>query len=249
MLPWSSQNAAFTFLSPPDRWASVATGTGDKLAICGGVDYGGGLTSVVHSFNHKLQLHTLSFYPPKTNPITVKMRFAAAAVILAGAAMAQESTVYSTAYYTVTSCAATVTNCPAHSTVVSTVTYPIVQQTTPAEEVTPTGSFVSETAQETAPASSFPTFAVTSAAAACPTYSVKTISTSVTTVVPTVIYETVAIPCPTTAAPSSGFSTPYNNGTKPTATPSPPIVTAGASTIGSSLLVAAAAGFAALVLA
>jgi hypothetical protein len=177
------------------------------------------------------------------------MRFAAAAVLLAGAAMAQESTVYSTAYYTVTSCAATVTNCPARSTVVSAVTYPIVHQTTTAEEVSATGSFYSETPAETAPASSFPTYAVTSAAAACPTYSVKTISTSVTTVVPTVIYETVSVPCPTTASPSSGFSTPYSNGTSATATPTPPIVTAGASTIGSSLLVAAAAGFAALVLA
>jgi len=35
------------------------------------------------------------------------------------------------------------------------------------------------------------------AAPQCPTYSVKTIHTSITTVVPTVIYETVAIPCPT----------------------------------------------------
>jgi hypothetical protein len=184
------------------------------------------------------------------------MRFAAAAVVLAGAAMAAESTVYSTAYYTVTSCAATVTNCPAHSTIVSTVSYPVVESST-AEEVSPTtavGSYItsSEAPEETGsyPASSIPatSYAVTSAAAACPTYSVKTISTSVTTVVPTVIYETVSVPCPTTVKPSSGFSTPYTNGTLPTSTPTP-IVTAGASTIGSSLLVAAAAGFAALVLA
>ncbi|KAH9430831.1 hypothetical protein MCOR02_008158 [Pyricularia oryzae] len=51
------------------------------------------------------------------------MRFTAAAVILAGSAAAHTtpagSTVYSTAYETVTSCAPTVTNCPASSTVVS----------------------------------------------------------------------------------------------------------------------------------
>lgn len=212
------------------------------------------------------------------------MRFAVAAVAFAGAVMA-ESTVYSTEYYTVTSCgptvtdcpasstavhssviplttstvysttvktvtscAATVTNCPAHSTVVVTETIPISTTICPVsasstkyynttEVSKPAYTYTSETAAFT-----------TSKAAACPTYSVKTISTSVTTVVPTVIYETVSIPCPTTASPSSGFTTPYTNGTSPTKTPVA-TVTAGASTMGNSLFVAAAAGLAAIVFA
>ncbi|PQE14576.1 GPI anchored serine-rich protein [Rutstroemia sp. NJR-2017a WRK4] len=52
------------------------------------------------------------------------MRFSVVAVSLfAGAAMAATSTDYVTEEVTITSCAATVTNCPARSTVVSTTTY------------------------------------------------------------------------------------------------------------------------------
>lgn len=159
------------------------------------------------------------------------MRFATIAVAFAGAVMA-ESTIYSTKYFTITSCAATVTDCPASSTQVHSSVYPV---TTPYSNSTVTGSVK-------------PTWVLTpSAAAACPTYSVKTISTSVTVVVPTVIYQTIAIPCPTTASPSTGFPTPSANGT----VTKPPVatVTAGASNMGSSLFVAAAAGLAAIVFA
>lgn len=40
-------------------------------------------------------------------------------------------------------------------------------------------------------------------AGSCPSYSVKTVSTSITTVIPTVVYETVAIPCATGTSSSS----------------------------------------------
>jgi hypothetical protein len=78
-----------------------------------------------------------------------------------------------------------------------------------------------------------------SAEATYPTcgYSVKTISTSCTTVVPTVYYETVSVPCETyAAAPTYGY-----NYTSP--------VTAGAGNLAVSGLLAAAAGLAALALA
>jgi hypothetical protein len=226
------------------------------------------------------------------------MRFATVAVLAAGAVMADsaaESTVWSTEYHTVTSCAAsvtdcparstqvmtssyamttstvyttnvktitscapTVTNCPAHSTVVVTETKPLYTTVCPVTATATGTKYTNSSSPATSGAtkptgSNIPTYSptgvlTTSKAAACPTYSVKTISTSVTTVVPTVIYETVSVPCPTTASPSSGFSTPYNNGTTPT---KPPVstVTAGASTMGNSLFVVAAAGLAAVVFA
>jgi len=71
----------------------------------------------------------------------------------------------------------------------------------------------------------------------CPGYSVKTIHTSVTTVVPTVLYETVAVPCSTYKPIPTGSP----NGTYPKYPP----VTAGASSFAVSGLVAAVAGLAA----
>lgn len=53
------------------------------------------------------------------------MRFAVVSALFAGAAMAQ-STTYVTDVITITSCAATVTNCPARSTITSTTSYPVV---------------------------------------------------------------------------------------------------------------------------
>jgi hypothetical protein len=219
------------------------------------------------------------------------MRSAAVAAIFVGVALAgkpgSESTVYSTDYITITSCAPTVTNCPAHSTSVSTTVYPVTTSTiyaTTTRTITscaatvtncpahstvlvtetfavsttvcpiaeasssmkyanttmaaPTTTTCTETEVETksSPAKTM----MTTAPASCPTYSVETISTSITTVIPTVIYSTHAIPCPT---PSSGASLPAGgNGTSPTGTKSPPVVTAGASAMTGSLALAAAAG-------
>jgi hypothetical protein len=53
------------------------------------------------------------------------MRLAVVAALFAGAVMA-ESTTYVTDVVTITSCASTVTNCPARSTVTSTTSYPVV---------------------------------------------------------------------------------------------------------------------------
>jgi len=160
------------------------------------------------------------------------------------------STIYSTSVYTVTDCPDTVTKCPKDKVTVITETIPVsttICPVTPSGAV-PTGVWPPKNATASHGASTtknapYPT-SLTTVAPACPTYSVKTISTSVTTVIPTVIYETVDIPCPTKAVPSSGF--PGHNGTFPKP---PPVVTAGAGSLSGSVLFAAAAGLAALVLA
>ncbi|KAJ4407257.1 hypothetical protein N0V85_004399, partial [Neurospora sp. IMI 360204] len=174
------------------------------------------------------------------------MRFSAAALVMAGAALAEEaaqSTVYSTDYVTITSCAPTVTNCPARSTVVTSSIYPVttstiysttvrtitqcppsqpdcpahstqvVTETIPVATtvcpVTETSSAGAVGASSTgaisngttvAPVQSQPAAVTgmppTTLSTAAPVagdcgHSVKTISTQITTVIPTVIYETV----------------------------------------------------------
>ncbi|KAF6821038.1 GPI anchored serine-rich protein [Colletotrichum sojae] len=98
-----------------------------------------------------------------------------------------------------------------------------------------------------APSVSKPATLISSPAApVCPGVSVKTISTSVTTVVPTVIYETISVPCETASSKPSatipGVPT-GGNGTAvpPTKTP----ITAGASGLSGSVVLAALAGVAA----
>lgn len=165
-----------------------------------------------------------------------------------------QSTVYSTEYETITSCAPEVTNCPAESTVVSSSSYSVSTTLAPIPETSatpapsvpagsspagpqpPAGTGVPPVASSGAvpgpsgPAGGVPSYVSSSSpvttggpgvpggpAGVCtPTYSVKTIST--TTVVPTVIYETVNVPCATGVppSPSTGFGVPPpagNNGT------------------------------------
>ncbi|KAK2017710.1 hypothetical protein LZ32DRAFT_614384 [Colletotrichum eremochloae] len=247
------------------------------------------------------------------------MRYTAAALAVAGAVMAQDtdvySTVFSTKYFTVTSCAPEVTNCPARSTVVSSSIEPwttstiyttkVSTITSCAPEVTncPAHSTVVVTATEAiattvcpvtatetgvkptatavvpppvggngtvpappqgkpttetgvkpvpvttggvAPSVSKPATLATSAASECPGSSVKTISTSITTVIPTVIYETVQIPCPTPSQPSASIPGVPTGGNGTAIVPSPTApVTAGAAGLTGSAMLAAVAGVAA----
>jgi hypothetical protein len=69
------------------------------------------------------------------------MRFAVVSALFAGAVMAQ-STTYVTDIITITSCAATVTNCPARSTITHTTSYPVVLTGTITE--TSTGTITCE---------------------------------------------------------------------------------------------------------
>jgi hypothetical protein len=87
------------------------------------------------------------------------MRFAIVAASLM-ALVAAESTVYATEEITITSCAPTVTDCPARSTVVSTTSYPVV---TPVETY-PAATYPAETA----------TYPVSSASVSVPVYANST---------------------------------------------------------------------------
>lgn len=178
------------------------------------------------------------------------------------------STVYTTTVKTITSCAPDVTNCPGKTGYVVTETIPISTTLCPVSTGKPygNGTFVPHPPVKTGDMPSPPVktgtpkpptggegeLTKTHAQPACPTYSVKTISTSVTTVVPTVIYETVSIPCPATKPVPTGTGVPKppvsGNATVPVTKPTTP-VTAGAASLGGSVILAAAAGLAAVVLA
>jgi hypothetical protein len=122
------------------------------------------------------------------------------------------STVYTTKVYTVTDCPKSVTDCPnkGHTSVV---TYTEAVSTTicPVETVsTKYHNYTVPAKPHTYPPKDHEHHtkeAHPSKAPECPTYSVKTISTSYTTVVPTVIYETVSIPCPTPTKSYGGNKT------------------------------------------
>jgi len=169
------------------------------------------------------------------------------------------STVYTTKVYTVTECPSYVTDCPAHSTYEVTSTEAVYTTVCPVESEYPTATeYPTETSTpcETETDTYVPTYPASSPCPtetdvyaptyppSCPTYSVKTISTSCTTVIPTVIYETVEIPCATYAPVPSAYPTQGYNTTKPY-----PVVTAGAANVAFSGLFAAVAGLAALALA
>jgi hypothetical protein len=214
------------------------------------------------------------------------MRFAVAAAALAGTALAAhgepQSTVYSTEYYTITSCGPSVTNCPYASTVVSSSVIPLTTSTIystltrtvtdcpdtvshcPADSTVlvtetvavsttvcpvvhmPTSTADYEHETDSYVHSPHPTSTLVTVAPVpqCPGTSVKTIKTSITTVIPTIIYETVEVPCPTGPASSPSGYTPSG---RPSSTKPPqPTFTAGASTIGRSVALAAVAGLVAL---
>jgi hypothetical protein len=128
------------------------------------------------------------------------MRFAVAVAAFAGLAAALAvadeagddyiSTAYETQYFTVTSCKPEVTDCPARSTVVSSTIIPTVTSSYIPSYSVPTLSTVLTA----------PTVAITSAVGC--SVSVETISTSYTTVVPTVTYITHEAVCETTATAS-----------------------------------------------
>ncbi|ATY60175.1 hypothetical protein CCM_02805 [Cordyceps militaris CM01] len=194
------------------------------------------------------------------------------------------STVYSTKVHTITSCAATVTDCPAHSTVVSTETISVSTTVCPVGAATPTpglwnnstlpaGGKPTGSQPVTVPAGEKPTGpaqppkSISTQAPACPTHSVTAITKSYTTVLTSVEYSTIAIPCPTGGNPGGNPPAGTNAPKPPTGTgvPQPPAggnqtctgpncppktpVTGGAASFAGSAIFAAAAGLAALVLA
>lgn len=170
---------------------------------------------------------------------------AASTVVTSSVVPMTTSTIFTTTTKTITDCPDTVTHCPADSTTVVTETIAVsttvcpVEETETPEEPEETGSFVPSASGSVIPPN--PTTTLVTEAPACPTYSVKTIKTSITTVIPTIIYETVEVPCETPAPPKSTPSA------KPTGTqPAKPPVVNGAGALGGSALLAAAAGLVAL---
>jgi len=171
------------------------------------------------------------------------------------------STVYATTTYTISKCPETVTKCPYDSTVVVTETIPVSTTVCPVSEAVPIptggswGPYPPKNSTGNGPFTPKgdhgdhgdqpkPTKVPTKQPEACyPSKSVKTISTSITTVIPTVIYETVDVPCPTyVPVPTGAWPGKPSNGTvKP---PAP--ITAGAASVGGSFFLAAAAGIAAV---
>jgi hypothetical protein len=179
------------------------------------------------------------------------------------------STIYTTSVKTITSCSAKPT-CTAGEGHTTAITVTIPQTTTTCiltdEPHQPTGGHGNSTSKPShtkppheATSTSKPidlpstTLAPSSSESACPTHSVKTISTSTTIVVPTVIYETVAVPCPPSETkppvkptPSGGL--PGCSGANCTGKPTPPPQQAGAAGLTATGLFAAAAGVLAVAL-
>jgi hypothetical protein len=185
------------------------------------------------------------------------------------------SVVYTTKVHTITSCAPEVTNCPAHSTVYSTETVPAYTTVCPVTEATPSATYgwgngtsvvppyVAPTAPGSqsspgpySPPAAAPTsvYVVPSGSPASPSVctgssTVTAITKSYTTVLTSVEYQTISVPCPTGGAPA-----PSGTGVPPYAPPAgngpaqPPVPGAAASFTASAVL-AAVAGVAALILA
>ena len=154
-------------------------------------------------------LYTTKYYTKTQCPSTVTD---CPATVTSSVIPLTTSTVYTTRVHTITSCAPEVTKCPAHSTIVVTETEAAYTTVCPVGEthvysnstVKPTYKPTHTKPVETEVETMKPTYTKPS----CPTYSVKTISTSITTVIPTVIYETVSVPCPTVKpSPTYGSNT------------------------------------------
>ncbi|KAG6001282.1 hypothetical protein E4U21_004519 [Claviceps maximensis] len=194
-------------------------------------------------------------------------------------------TLYKTRVHTITSCAPEVTDCPAHSVQLSTETFgytsTVVPVTTTPAGVAPVGTPTAPAGVPSAPAGSAPAGSAPAGSApagtpasdvpgtqvappatqapppatsapACPGYAVTAVTKSYTTVLTSVEYHTVEVPCATATNPpaqGTGYgpvpTTPSGNST----TPGVPVPTAGAATLAGSAIFAAIAGVAAFILA
>ncbi len=157
------------------------------------------------------------------------MRFSVAAAAFLATAVSAQSTVYQTEEVTITSCAATVTDCPARSTVTSLTSYPVVATTSSAPvyptytpessssaPVYPTYANSSSAAVPTYPAGTapvpvystktsagVPTYPASSVPASSPVLSTLTISTCVPTIIYSIVTVTPSAPATYSPAPSA----------------------------------------------
>lgn len=197
------------------------------------------------------------------------MRFSVlAASFMVSAVLAHETeTSYITEIHTKTQCAASITNCPARSTVYSTTSYPappatsspsgpVVYYNTSSVAVPPPSTYLPSAPPATTPVAP-PATSTPGGPLSSPPFSLSTITIS--TCVPTVIYSTITVtpspPAPTsspvgTIGGSTGTISVPHNVTAPTAPASPSgYETSGASAIQGSVVVAALAGLAAFLFA
>jgi hypothetical protein len=168
------------------------------------------------------------------------------------------STVYATVTHTDYDCPPEVTKCPKDKVKIVTETIAVSTTVCPVEETSTykpvsTSSYKPHKPEETSTpcpeeeeTSKYhpkPTYSEKPEKPECPVTKVKTISTSITTVIPTVVYETYTEDCPkpTYAPKPTGGCT--GNCTKPEK-PSKPVTAGAASMVGSAVF-AAAAGIAA----
>jgi len=161
------------------------------------------------------------------------MRFSIIATIFAAGAVMAESTVYTTEEVTITSCAPTVTNCPARSTVTSVTSYPVVVATSHPVYAN-TSAPLSPTTKTSSPET---------------TSKVSLSTLTISTCVPTVIYSVVTVKPTTAPAYSTGIVSPYKNSTTPVSTAKPTQYTGAASNVQGTVAAAAAMGLAALIFA
>ncbi|KAH7418237.1 hypothetical protein BKA64DRAFT_635377 [Cadophora sp. MPI-SDFR-AT-0126] len=199
------------------------------------------------------------------------MRFSIAAAAFMATAASAGSIVYLTEEVTITSCAATVTDCPAKSTVTSLTSYPVVTSSSAPAVYPTTYANVSSPAVPTYPAEtasasvSVPVYS-TSSAIGVPSYpasSSPVLSTiTISTCVPTVLYSTVTVTpngtscylhpspiCYRYVGPNSSVISYPHNVTYPAATATPTAFTGAASNVQGSIVMVAFAGLAAFIFA
>jgi len=184
------------------------------------------------------------------------------------------STVYTSKIVTITDCPPEVPDCPAHSTIVSTETIPVStticpvptgepehpeEPEMPEEPEHPEQPEVPEVPTWTQPGNAtvtktevpqVPTQPPAEPTVCVPTHSTTAITKSYTTVLTSVEYSTIEVPCETeapTTMPSVSFTQPPPAGN--TTVPEPPVPTGAAGSLAGSAVFAAAAGVAAFVLA
>jgi hypothetical protein len=181
-------------------------------------------------------------------PYTTTSTSSAAAVITSSTETEEypeytTSTIYTTKLVTITSCHTTVTNCPAHSTVVvtstialSTTVCPVVKPTTTEEEEYYSTSSANPVITSTA--------SVTAKAPVTSVYYTPYTVITVSSCVPTVTYSTV-YSAPAIAKPTVAYPPPAKNATTPYA----PYFTGAASSVSGSMAIAGLAALGALFLA
>jgi hypothetical protein len=175
-------------------------------AALAGVVAAGGHHEEAQSTAYSTKYYTITKCPETKTDCPLKSTYVTSSVV-----PLTTSTIYTTKVYTITSCPPSVPKCPAASTVVVTETEAVSTTVCPVEtghtkyHNTTIPTHTKKPNPEETPCSDddWTKTKHPHTDKSCGGKSIKTISTSYTTVIPTVIYETVEIPCPTPSKPSA----------------------------------------------